>query len=121
MNLRIATLPSQSGLVPSFAMQFRFQVRTHWQTVGFVVVRSFELLVSVEPRTRMSRSISFIDMTIAVSNGRGLARLRVTRQQRLPRASTMIYEDLLIITLGDDRGCTLGSFVGIYLQKTCSV
>jgi len=69
----------------------------------------------------MSRSSSFIDMTIAVSNGGSLARLRVTRQERLPCASTIIYEDLLIITLGDDRGCTLGSFVGIYLQKTFSV
>jgi hypothetical protein len=69
----------------------------------------------------MSRSISFIDMTIAVSNGGSLARLRVMRQQRSQRTSTIIYEDLLIITLGDDRGCTLGSFVGIYLQKTFSV
>jgi hypothetical protein len=42
-------------------------------------------------------------------------------QECLPRASTMIYEGLLIITLGDDRGCTLGSFVGIYLDKTCSI
>lgn len=80
----------------------------------------------------MSRSISFGDLTIAVSNGKSLARLleaglalsespEVTRQECLPGASTMLYEDLLIITLGDDRGCTLGSFVGIYLQKTCSI
>jgi hypothetical protein len=77
--------------------------------------------LSVELWTRMSRSISFIDRTNRCDNRKSLARLRDISSGVFAVRSTVLYEKLLKITLGHDRGCTLGSFVGIYLPKTCSV
>jgi hypothetical protein len=60
-------------------------------------------------------------MTNRCDNRKSLARLREISSGVFAVRSTMLYEKLLKITLGNDRGCTVGSFVGIYLQKTRSI